>query len=77
MVKRSEAPIPKDRVSIVISREDRKHLGFIALERDLSSSSDALSYVLSYFDRTGRLKRQKEPEPLTIGAAESGGLAIL
>ena len=60
MAKKTEQTEQKERISIVISREDKKHLGFIALERDLPSAGDAVSYVLSHFDRSGKLKRQKD-----------------
>lgn len=77
MVKKPEPLIPKDRVSIVISREDRRHLGFIALERDFSSASEAVSYLLSYFDRSGKLKRQREPEIFIDHEGQPPGIRII
>ena len=79
MVKKPELLIVKDRVSIVISREDRRHLGFIALERDMTSVGDVISYLLSHFDRTGRLKKQRDTAAESPAGSEDepGGIRIL
>lgn len=60
MAKRTDERIPKERVSIVVSRDARKHLSFIALERELSTPGEAVDYLLTYFDRTGKLKKKAE-----------------
>jgi hypothetical protein len=49
-------------VSIVVSREAKKHLGFIALERDMATPGEAIDYLLTYFDRTGNLKKKVKEE---------------
>lgn len=67
MAKKTEPTEQKERISIVISREDKKHLGFIALERDLPSAGDAVSYILSHFDRSGKLKKKPETEVVVKG----------
>jgi len=77
MGKKTETIIPKDRISIVVSREDKKHLGFIALERDLATPGEAVSYILNYFDRTGKLKKVREPEPVPVRGSEPQGIEML
>jgi len=52
---------PREKVSISITRETRKHLGYIMLEQGCRTPGEAIAYVLTFVDKMGKLKKEKEP----------------
>ena len=74
MVKKFEEKQAKERVSIVVSREGKKHLSFIALEKDLNTPGEAVDYLLTYFDRSGNLKKKRETDFVSPEKAIAGSL---